>query len=212
MCGHGLPGTLVAIDGPSGSGKTTLVKALLALLNERGVAARAVKETQGSVVGWLACHMEGYMSGRTYARVIAWARRWCLKTRVLPALSEGLTVVMDRYVLSSFILQCWDGVSQEEVLRLNRHAPLPDLQVCLTLDDGLTGRNLAARRSRSRFERETLRGAAYASPETRLMAEGEAALRREGMRPALHLDGTGRTPEEGAEAVVEALSWSRAID
>ncbi|MCI0386844.1 hypothetical protein [Streptomyces sp. CNQ085] len=72
-----------------------------------------------------------------------------------PVLAEGRTVVRDRYVPSSLVLQTLDGVDPAYLRQINAFAAAPDLTVILIGDPGRCAQRAARRGGYSRFHRLT---------------------------------------------------------
>ncbi|WP_245599999.1 hypothetical protein [Embleya scabrispora] len=134
------------------------------------------------------------------ACLIAADRYAHLNEEIRPALARGETVVCDRYVASSLVLQVLDGVDLDVVWELNRHADLPDVAVILNARTDVIKARLTNRGAHSRYERDpgsTAREcAAFREAATFLMAAGVRVLR---------LDASDEGPAAVASAVVAAV-------
>ena len=62
-----------------------------------------------------------------------------------PQLSLGKIVVCDRYIDSSFVLQGFDGVSEEQIWELNKSFLRPDLNIILLADPEILQKRLQKR-------------------------------------------------------------------
>ena len=66
-------------------------------------------------------------------------------------------VVCDRYIDSSFVLQGFDGVSEEQIWELNKSFLRPDLNIILLADPEILQKRLQKRESLSAFEKRMTR-------------------------------------------------------
>jgi dTMP kinase len=122
-------GIILAIEGAKGVGKTTLVAEFgkrLANLSGGNVVLTKEPTSRFSLA------QEASLLGADLARAIAGDRAQHVREVIAPALAVGKTVVCDRYILSSLVFHCADGVLADEVWRLNELFPLPGLNLVLT--------------------------------------------------------------------------------
>ncbi|WP_329520056.1 dTMP kinase [Spirillospora sp. NBC_01491] len=145
-------GLLVTLDGPGGAGKTTLARRAAALLDRAGVPADLTTQPSPGPIGALARAGTHQFHGHALACLVAADRYHHLDTHIRPALAAGTTVICDRYIASSLVFQALDGVDQQFVTQLNRHADSPDLAVFLTCGQAELLRRLSVRGSHGRFE------------------------------------------------------------
>jgi dTMP kinase len=150
MANHPL---FVTIDGPNGVGKTSIVAAIVSALESVGVAVLATREPTTSALGRLCRSSEDSIHGRALACLVAADRYAHIEREIVPALKAGTSVVCDRYIESSLVLQALDGVETAFIWSLNQTAMIPDLSIELiaapdTILKRRTGRTL------TRFERE----------------------------------------------------------
>jgi len=93
--------------------------------------------------------------GMALACLVAGDRHHHLATEIRPRLQAGFTVISDRYLPSSLVLQRMDDVDQETIWQLNKGAEPPDLAVILNATPAVLGGRLARRGgTHSRFERQ----------------------------------------------------------
>jgi len=76
-----------------------------------------------------------------------------LKNEIIPALKNGQIVILDRYILSSLILQRMDGVDADYIMRLNENIIKPDLQIAVYADGETLQKRLEDRQILTRFEK-----------------------------------------------------------
>ncbi|WP_329033534.1 dTMP kinase [Streptomyces sp. NBC_01725] len=144
-------GRFVTVDGPSGVGKTTTVHALTRELAGRGWEVHQTVEPSTGAVGVFTREHFSHIHGRALACLVAADRYEHIEHEIEPRLSGGDTVVCDRYLASTLVMQQLDGVPMKFLLDLNAHVLLPDLAVILTASPGLITERIAARGPRNRF-------------------------------------------------------------
>jgi dTMP kinase len=196
-----MTGRLVTIDGPGGVGKSTITAAVVDALRAGGTAVHGTREPSDTPLGRLARNGTDEYRGMTMACLIAADRYAHLDQEIRPALARGETVVCDRYVASSLVLQVMDGVGRDAVWELNRHADMPDLAVIVNAREDVITRRLTARGAHSRYEREP----GSTAIECALYAEAARFLRAGGVR-VLSLDASSSSPEALAAEIVAALN------
>jgi dTMP kinase len=199
-------GLFVTVDGPGGVGKTDVTALVADMLRANGTEVFKTREPSDMSLGTLARNGTELYRGMTMACLISADRYMHVEEEIRPALARGETVVCDRYVASSLVLQVLDGVGRDVVWELNRHADMPDLAVILNARVDVIEKRLTDRGAHSRYEREP------GSSERECAAFREAArfLMAAGVR-VLQLDASTQGPEEIARAVVAAIqqSWMR---
>ncbi|MFD3612411.1 dTMP kinase [Streptomyces atroolivaceus] len=201
-----MSGMFVTVDGPGGVGKTDVTALVAELLRAEGTEVFKTREPSDTSLGTLARNGTELYRGMTMACLIAADRYMHVEEEIRPALARGETVVCDRYVASSLVLQVLDGVGRDLVWELNRHADMPDLAVILNARVDVIEKRLTSRGAHSRYEREP------GSSERECAAFREAArfLMAAGVR-VLQLDASSLGPEEIARAIVVAIRepWMR---
>jgi dTMP kinase len=199
-------GLFVSVDGPGGVGKSTVTAAVAELLRADGQAVCRTREPSDTPIGQLARNGTDDYRGMSMACLIAADRYAHLEHEIRPALARGATVVCDRYVASSLVLQVLDGVGRDVVWELNRHADMPDLAFIVNARADVIEKRLTSRGAHSRYEREP------GSSERECAAFREAArfLMAAGVR-VVQLDASVDGPNELARAVVAAIRelWMR---
>lgn len=148
-----LAGRFITVDGPNGVGKSSLVAALSAQLTEMGIPHLITSEPTASMLGRFVRESEEAYVGMALACLVAADRYWHLEQEVLPALAQGVTVLCDRYIASSLVLQGLDGVDTEYIWALNSRVRVPDLSVVLSAPAALLTARLGQRKVLTRFER-----------------------------------------------------------
>ncbi|KOT62932.1 MULTISPECIES: dTMP kinase [Streptomyces] len=195
------PGRLVTLDGPGGVGKSTTIAALTAHLRERGETVHATTEPSHSALGQFTRAHADHIRGRALACLVAADRYHHLGTEIQPRLAAGATVVCDRYLASTLVVQRLDDVPEPFLLALNADIRLPDLAVILTAaPDTIAGR-LARRGAHHRFEKDP----EVPAREVALYRSATATLERLGVR-VLTIDTSVLTPQEAAARIASALA------
>lgn len=190
----------VAVDGPNGVGKTTVVARLAEDLRDRGHDVLALRQPSDSDLGRFVRAAEHGLRGLSLAILVVADRLVQVATDIRPALAAGRTVICDRHVASTLVLQRLDGLDLETLWQMNADAPMPDLQVILLASPEVLRSRLDERGRLSRFERsegiEELEVRYYREAADWLRARGQSVLTIE----------TDRRPvDEVAAAVIEAL-------
>ncbi|MFD5554306.1 dTMP kinase [Streptomyces sp. NPDC059578] len=195
-----MTGLFVTLDGPGGVGKSTVAAAVVGLLREDGVPVHMTREPSDTPLGNLARHGTDTYRGMAFACLITADRYVHLEAEIRPAIARGETVVCDRYVASSLVLQVLDGVGRDTVWELNRHADMPDLAVVISARADVLDGRLRERGTHSRYEREP------GSSERECASFREAArfLMTAGVR-VLQLDASTDGPDEIARTIVSAI-------
>ncbi|MBA9005930.1 dTMP kinase [Thermomonospora cellulosilytica] len=146
-------GRFLVLEGPNGVGKTTTAAALADLLRSRGDRVHVTGEPSTAPLGRLIRAHEAELTGRALALAVAADRSHHLDTEIVPALAASATVICDRFIPSSLVLQQLDGLDPREVWSYNAALrPIPDITVYLITAPATIGARLAQRPRRSRLE------------------------------------------------------------
>jgi dTMP kinase len=211
-------GRFIVVEGIDGAGSTTLVNGLVAHCRSVRRPVRMTHEPSSGPIGSMIRQVLTRRLGvpgnlgpvplgwTTMALLFAADRLDHLDTEILPLLAEGITVVCDRYDLSSLTYQVVtataDGADETQsaldwVRELNRRARRPDLTIVLDVDPAVA----AQRRMQRGLGREIYE-------ETELQARLAAAyVQAEKLVPSdriVHVDGN-RDAAAALAAAVEAL-------
>ena len=193
-------GRFVAFEGPSGAGKSTVARLVAdAIPSDRVLLTQ---EPSDGPLGREARDGTRRYTGRALACLVAADRCAHLEQEISPALADGVIVICDRYVMSSFVLQRLDGVKREFISCLNALAPPPDLYVVLEAVPSDAAGRVRSRGATSRFHPGS---EVDAAAEADLYEEEAGVLERAGQR-VLRLDTTGRAPEAIAAEACAAIS------
>ena len=136
------PGFLVVIEGIDGAGKTTQADRLQERLQARNFRVLRTKEPTTGKWGQLLrdSAVTGRLSIEEEVETFIKDRREHVETKIMPALRQGMIVIIDRYYFSTAAYQGARGLDPQELIRRNEEfAPEPDLLVLLDADvtDGL---------------------------------------------------------------------------
>lgn len=200
----------IAIEGTDGSGLSTQTARLAAWFRSANRPVHATKEPSGGPAGLLLrlalAHRLGYSDGEafraldeaTMALLFAADRLDHLDAEVLPRLEAGVSVISDRYVLSSYAFQGL-GLEIDWLRALNARARVPDLTILLDVPPEVSEERMRVRGVTERYEqRDTL--ARVREIFHRLVPQ----LRAEGQQISI-VDGTA-SPDDVHAAIVRAVS------
>lgn len=174
MWSHNTKGFLVALDGPNGSGKSTLIASIRQKMEAAGYDVYATREPTDTELGRFVREFAEGHSGISLACMVAADRYEHILKEIVPNLEKGALVIVDRYILSSLILQEMDGVSHTYILGLNSEIIKPDLQLAIFANESVLQKRLAERATLTRFERGSQSG-----KELKYMEEGIAELEKQ---------------------------------
>jgi dTMP kinase len=143
-------GHFIVIEGIDGSGTTTQCAIVAERLIQQGLPSRTTREPSDGPIGVVIRQIltgRVVVPGRDGARPPGWAtmatlfasdRLDHLEADVIPNLTDGVTVICDRYDYSSVAYQTVSGGGGDDVSawvrELNRHARRPDLTLVLDVD------------------------------------------------------------------------------
>lgn len=181
-------GKLITIEGIDGAGKSTLADALLAALRAQDIDVTLMREPGGvptaERIRALVKDPEAVIDARAEALLYAAARAQLVSERVMPALSAGTTVLLDRFVDSSLVYQGvgrWLGI--DAVRAVNQFATgglAPDRTLLLVLAPEVArARSLQRGDHPDRLEREDDAFFARIAAAYRRLAETEPKRVRE---------------------------------
>ena len=146
-------GKLVVFDGPNGVGKTTLIKCIAELLKNNNIDFYTTKEPTESVLGKFAYDFSENNRGISLACIVAADRYKHLEDEIIPMLKQNKIVLVDRYILSSFLFQGIDGVAFDTILDINKEIIKPDLQIAISAQVQQIQNRLQLRENLTRFEK-----------------------------------------------------------
>jgi dTMP kinase len=201
-------GQFIVLEGLDGSGLTTQTALLRDWLVAQGRAAIATKEPSegpaGAIVRWALTRRLGYpphvqhgggeaqapgvwepLSDEVMALLYAADRLDHVRQEIAPRLARGVTVVCDRYRLSSLAYQAL-GADGDWIATLNSKAPLPDLTIFLDVPVAVCAERMAGRRGTVELYEELPKLQRIRANYDRLIAAAEAAGER-----IVRVDGSG---------------------
>jgi len=149
-------GVFISVDGPNGVGKSTFIRELSDLLTTR-FSVYMTKEPSPTLFGDFVRKNEANLRGLPYAHLICSDRYYHINSIVLPQIENGSIVITDRYIESSFVLQGFDGVPTDEIWRMNKDFPIPDISVILLAQEDLLEERLSKRTELTAFEKRMTR-------------------------------------------------------
>ncbi len=209
-----IEGHFIVIEGIDGAGTTTQAQLLGTWFRKRGLPVHVTREPTDGPVGSLirqALTHRFVVSGITGPRAPSWStmallfaadRLDHLEAEIVPNILDGVTVISDRYDLSSLSYQSATAPdASPEVVQwvrtINGRARRPDLTVVLDVDPDVA----ATRRKERSFTTELYEDNALQASLARLYANAEALLPGDRI---VHVDG-GRSVEEVHASVVRAV-------
>ncbi len=145
-------GKLIVFDGPNGVGKTTLIKCVAKLLNNSNIDFHITREPTESDLGKFTYSFSENNKGISLACLVAADRYKHIEDEIIPMLQQNKIVLVDRYVLSSFMFQGMDGVSFNTILDINKEIIKPDLQISVSAQVKQIYNRLQLRDNLTRFE------------------------------------------------------------
>ena len=144
---------LIAIEGIDGSGKTTISKYVAELLRRKGYDVLILREPSNSKFGRIIRSLETRLSVDEELKFFYLDRIENVKNNIIPALSSGKVVVMDRYYFSNIAYQSARGIDGSFIRKLNEKiAPKPDLVILLDVKPEIALSRISTRKKRTPFE------------------------------------------------------------
>lgn len=155
-------GLFLVLEGVEGVGKTTQWERISDAFRAAGHTLLSLREPGGTPAGDAIRHIvltaDHRVSARTEALLFAASRAEIIAQVIEPALDRGKTVLLDRFLLSTYAYQ---GAGREVDMRELRHMNsfatrgiVPDLTLLLTLPLDTALQRAAARSAFDRIERE----------------------------------------------------------
>ncbi len=207
-----IEGLFIAIEGIDGAGTTTQCRRLSGALRVRGLPVHTTREPSDGPIGSLlrltlggrvvvpGMHGSRPPGWSTMALLFAADRLDHLEAEVLPNLMDGVTVITDRYDMSSVAYQSVTSGRDDVIpwlVEINARARRPDLTIVLDVDpsDASTRRELRSE-ARDLYEEDEL--------QTKLAAFYEGADRYFESDRIVHIDGS-RSIDDVAADVLAAV-------
>lgn len=187
----------VAIEGPNGVGKSSVAAGLRNRLVHIGQPAICLRQPSDSPLGTFIRVRHNDIRGVRLAALVVADRYLQIEAQIEPALEAGITVLVDRYVASTLVLQRMDGLSPDFLMDLNADVRTPDLTVILLGSPEILTARLDERGRTSRFEESRY----DAELEVRYFKDASEMLTRAGYR-VLRVD----TDSTGLESVIDVVA------
>ena len=147
----------ITVEGSNGIGKSSIIKNIKEKLLMDGLKVFVTKEPTNSTLGDFIRTSESNYGGISYACLIASDRYFHIENEIIPQLADGNIVISDRYIESSLVLQCLDGVDIDFVWEINKKVLKPSLNIILTGDSSIVEERMRTRDVLSRFEKNYTR-------------------------------------------------------
>jgi dTMP kinase len=207
-------GALIAFEGVEGAGKTTQVALLARRLDRAGVPHRVLREPGGTLVGdrirAFLLDPASDLAARTEALLFMASRAQLVEREIVPALSDGCVVLLDRFFLSTYAYQvAGRRLPEAEIWAANALATggvRPDVTLVLTLPvhEGLHRASHRGARDRMEQQDPTFHARVEGAFADVLDPDWQAARSTLNLGPIASVDATG-TPEAVHARIVEAL-------
>jgi len=216
-----IEGSFIVIEGIDGAGTTTQSERLADWFRGRGLPVHVTHEPTDGPVGSLIRQVltnRLVVQGITGPRAPNWAtmallfaadRLDHLEAEVVPNLLDGVTVISDRFDLSSLAYQTATATGSEAealkvvawVRELNRHARRPDLTLVVNVDPAVAAERRKKRGLATELyeDLELQRALAKAYSQAERLVPGDTVV---------HVDGNG-TPEEVFQGLIGAVKRVR---
>src|SRR3989338_6442849 len=133
-----MKGVFIVLDGLDGSGKGELVNRLASYLESKSHKVLKTTEPTDSEYGKkakeISLNEQDPMKGSEEClRLYTKDREEHLKNEILPALSQGITVISDRYYYSTMAYQNVQGIALSKVIEANKGFRKPDIAFILDI-------------------------------------------------------------------------------
>jgi dTMP kinase len=207
-------GLFIALEGIDGSGTTTQLGRVAAHLTSRGRRVHTTREPSNGPVGRLLREIllgghrgpgDAPVDGLAMALLFAADRRDHLRREIEPALSAGIDVVTDRYLLSSLAYQA-EEAARDWVEGLARDVPAPDLTLLLDVPVAVAAaRRRAAGRSIERYDDDGFQARVAANYRSLAAREQASAASRASPATVVVLDGT-HPVDDVTDAIVREVA------
>ncbi len=131
-------GRLIVFEGIDGSGKTTVSRLFHEYIKSKGIISSWLREPSDSKWGRKIRELANSHDSIPIKEELSYFindRKWDIKNNINPALSQGKTVILDRYYFSTACYQGARGLDMGTIIEENlKFAPEPDLLFLIDID------------------------------------------------------------------------------
>ena len=196
-------GKFVTLDGPAGVGKSTTIDNLQNLLISHEIVSKSITQPSKSEFGQFIRSNAHIYGKEALACMVAADRYDQEQSIIMPSLRDGINIICDRYVPSSFVLQGMDGVDESFIRSINSRVIVPDYSFILTASPDIIETRLNKRGTRHTFKADMGKSAEEVSRYERIIPRlGELGYNT----TVINVDTLA--PSEVAEALYEGVEWS----
>ena len=158
-----MKGKLIVFEGPEGSGKTTLAKQLNELMNSMKKRSVLLREPGGTDISEqirsiILSVKSKKLSAKAELLLYEAARCQIIEEKIVPALEKGITVILDRFCLSTLAYQGYGrGLDKAMIKKLNSfasHGITPDITVVYDISYAEAQKRMKKRGAKDRMELE----------------------------------------------------------
>ena len=176
------------------------------MLAAAGENVHITAEPSHGPIGVLCRELTESVTGHALACLYAADRYYHVQTEIRPHAESGETVISDRYIPFSLVMQRFDGIDPSFLWHLNSEADRPDLAVILEADPDTIAVRLAARGPHNRFQLTP--GSSHA--EAHFYRQATERLIQVGF-DVLRVDCNKRPPEQSAAAMRASACPANAV-
>ena len=153
----------ITLDGSDGCGKSTQIRCLAEKLQSQGLQVVCCRDPGSTLLGdavrnILLNRQELQIADMTEVFLFTAARAQLVQEIIRPALATGKIVLSDRFLISTFVYQCYAGGVPAEVLEPISNAALgetlPDVGIVLDLPYEIALQRIGNRSAPDRMERK----------------------------------------------------------
>lgn len=182
----------IVLEGIDGTGKTTAADSVKKYLESIGHSVTVTAEPTGGSIGKLVAETDG-LTPETEALLFT-ADRACHTKDILDKLSQGISVISDRYYMSTLAYQSAAGMDESWLRAINSKVIRePDVTLVLDMDPEASLERVGKRGERSRFEKLDYQ---------RKVREAYIRIAKEKGYPVIDASGTR---EQVAESIINEL-------
>lgn len=203
---HRFPGRFIILEGIDGSGTTSQTHLLLQAFTQASISVQATAEPSRGPIGTF---VRTFLKEEqlppppiSMALLFAADRHAHLEQEIIPWLKQGVHVICDRYVLSSFAYQQAAGVSRDFIQMANQGIYLPDITFFLQVSP-----EIALERRMQRAQSHELYDDHELQRKIALLYQKEAETWNQTQSPLFVVDGA-KGKEEVFDTIIQHLRKS----